>query len=100
MIRRLNLPAYLGKPANKYYETIVSILQTDTDSPPDSTEIWRFLRRFRVFDLDFEITNDLAETMIRSILMASLPNGEAHLAEATWNELIVASVRNAGAVVS
>ena len=100
MIRRLDLPAYLGKPTKEYYETIVSILQTDTDSPPDSTEIWRFLRRFPVYDLDFETPNGLAETMIRSILMASLPTGEARLAEATWNELIVASLRNAGAAAS
>ena len=81
-------------------QTIVSILQTDTDSPPDSTEIWRFLRRFQVYDLDFETSNGLAETMIRSILMASLPNGDARLAEATWNELIVASLRSAGAAAS
>ena len=33
-------------------------------------------------------------------LMASLPNGRARLAEATWNELIVASLRNAGAAAS
>lgn len=100
MVRRLNLPAYLGAEASKCYQAIVSTLQTNCNPSPDADEVWRFLRHFHVLTLDLDVPHGMTETLIRSLLTASTPNRDSEAAESTWNELIIAALRNAGAATS
>jgi hypothetical protein len=100
LLRRLGLPGYLGAEASKCYQAIVSTLQAGSRPLPDAEEIWRFLRHFHVLTLDLDVTNGMAETLIRSLLTASTPNGDPAVAESTWNELITVALRRAGTATS
>ena len=87
MSHRLRIPAYLGKATHGYYRTIVAILQGSDGPKPTDEEIWRFLNRFNVVDLDLNVDHGFAETMTRSLLAITTRDGSPSSADATWNEL-------------
>jgi hypothetical protein len=102
MARRLAIPNYLGKPALGYLETIREILAGAENGAPTDDELWRFLSRFHVVDLDLNEAdaNGLAETFMRSLLMLTLPDSDANTADATWKELITLALSDAGRATS
>ena len=87
MAQRLKIPGYLGKAAHDNYTTIAAILQGLEGQRPTDDEIWRFLNRFDVLDLDLNVDNGIVETLLRSLLAVTAHNGDASSANATWNEL-------------
>ena len=85
MARRLTIPGYLGKSALGYHKTIGAILADAEGGAPSEEELRQFLRRFHVVDLDLNVESGFIETMLRSLLAATLPDGDASAADATWN---------------
>ena len=102
MARRLAIPNYLGKPVLGYLETIRAILAGAEDGVPTDDELWRFLSRFHVVDLDLNEAdaNGLTETFMRSLLRLTLPDNDPKMADATWNELITLALSDAGRATS
>ena len=100
MARRLAIPGYLGKPTLEYHKTIREILSGVASGAPSEEELWQFLRRFRVVDLDLNVGSGFTETMLRSLLAATLPDGDASAADATWNELVALALCDAGRATS
>lgn len=96
MARRLAIPGYLGKPAFEYHETIRLILGGAEGGAPSDDELWRFLRRFQVVDLDLNIEGGFTEVMMRTLLAATLPEADARDVDATWNELVTTALSDAG----
>jgi hypothetical protein len=100
MARRLAIPGYLGKAALQYYETIREILRDAEGGAPTDTEAWRFLSRFHIVDLDLDVAGGFTETMMRSLLAATVAESDPVLASATWNELITLALSDAGRAMS
>jgi hypothetical protein len=100
MARRLAIPGYLGKPAIGYNDIIREIFARAEGGVPSEEEMWRFLRRFHVVDLDLNIAGGFTETMMRSLLVATLPDGDANAADATWKELVTLALSDAGCATS
>ena len=100
MARRLGIPGYLGKPALGYHKTIGEILADAEGGAPSDEELWQFLRRFHVVDLDLNVASGFTETMVRSLLAATLPDGDASAVDATWNELVTTALCDAGSAMS
>ena len=100
MDRRLAIPKYLGKPARDYLSAIRDILAHAPGGAPSKNELWQFLCRFHVADFDLNIANGLTETMLRALLSATLPDGDKSTVDATWNELIVIALIDAGGAMS
>jgi hypothetical protein len=100
MARRLAITDYLGKPALGYKNTIREIFASAEGGAPSDEEMWRFLRRFHVVDLDLNVAGGLTETMMRSLLAATLPDGDANAADATWKELVTLALSDAGCAMS
>jgi hypothetical protein len=99
MARRLAIPNYLGKHALGYFQTIQKILGVVEGGAPSEDELWRFLSRFHIVDLDLDTSNGMTETMMRSLLAATRSD-DSTPAEATWNELIVLVETGAGRAMS
>ena len=59
-----------------------------------------FLSRFHIVDVDLDIAGGLTETLLRSLLTATLPDSDPAVAAATWNELITLAVTDAGRAMS
>jgi len=90
MLRRLQIPGYLGKPALNYYHEITAILRGAGGPPPADAEIWHFLCRFNVVDCDLNVEHGFVETMMRSLLAVTAHDKDpAAAADATWNTLCV-----------
>jgi hypothetical protein len=100
MARRLAIPGYLGKTTLGYYNTIRKVLAATDYGTPTDDELWRFLCRFRVVDLDLNISGGATETWMRSLLVATLPDGDAGMANATWNEFLALALSEAGSAMS
>jgi hypothetical protein len=100
MARRLAIPGYLGKPALGYNKTIVEILAGADGGAPCDEELWLFLRRFHVVDLDLNVPSGFTETMLRALLAATLPDGDPSAVDATWNELVTTALFDAGRAMS
>jgi hypothetical protein len=100
MASRLSKPNYLGKPAREYYNTIKQILSNADAGAPNEEELWRFLCRFHIADLDLDNTNGMTETMLRSLLAATLPEGDPAIANETWTELVSLALETAGSAMS
>lgn len=100
MERRLAIPGYLGKPALEYYKKIGVILAGAKGGAPSEHELWQFLRRFQVVDLDLNIEGGFTEMMIRTLLAATLPEDDASSVDATWNELVTIALSDAGRAMS
>lgn len=100
MARRLAIPNYLGQPAKGYYQTIVEILEGAEGGSPSDEETWRFLRRFGIIDLDLNVTHGIIETLLRTLLAATLPDDTPEAVDATWNELLAMALNDAGSAMS
>jgi hypothetical protein len=100
MARRLAIPGYLGKPALGYHKTIGEILAAAEGGAPSVEELWQFLRRFHIVDLDLNVASGFTETMLRSLLAATLPDGDASAVDVTWNELVTLALCDAGRAMS
>ena len=100
MVRRLQIPDYLGKPTQDYYKKIVAILQGSSGQPPTDEEIWRFLCRFNVVDCDLNVEHGFSETMMRSLLAVTTHDKNPATADATWNALYVLTATRTGAASS
>lgn len=100
MARRLAKPRHLGKPTLEYYNAIREVLTGAEGGAPIDDELWRFLCRFHVVDLDLNVTGGLTETMMRSLIAATLPDGDPSIANATWNELVTLALSDAGSAMS
>jgi hypothetical protein len=100
MARRLAIPGYLGKPALGYHKTIGKILAGAEGGAPSAEELWQFLRRFHVVDLDLDVASGFTETMMRTLLAATQPDGDASAVDATWNELVTIALSDAGRAMS
>lgn len=100
MARRLAIPDYLGKPTLGYLKAIGEIFAGAEDGAPSDDELWQFLRRFRVVDLDLNVDGGFTETMVRTLLAATLPDGDASAVDATWNELVTIALSDAGRAMS
>jgi hypothetical protein len=100
MRRRLAIPGYLGKPALEYHTAIGEILADAEGGAPSDEELWHFLRRFHVVDLDLNVERGFTETMLRTLLAATLPDHDASAADATWHELVATSLGDAGRATS
>lgn len=100
MARRLAIPSYLGKPALGYNKTIVEILAGADGGAPCNEELWLFLRRFHVVDLDLNVPSGSTETLLRALLAATLPDGDPSAVDATWNELVTTALFDAGRAMS
>lgn len=100
MARRLAIPGYLGKPAFEYYKTIRTIFAGADGESASDDELWQFLRCYQAIDLDLNVAGGFAETMLRSLLVATLPDGNRAAADTTWNELIVLALADAGSARS
>ena len=100
MVRRLAIPDYLGKPALGYHKRIGSILADAEGGAPAEEELWQFLRRFHVVDLDLNVAGGFTETMLRTLLAATLPDEDASAVDATWNELVSLALSDAGRAMS
>jgi len=100
LARRLAIPDNLGKPTLGYLETVREILTGAEGGAPSEAELWRFLTRFHVVDLDLNVPGGMTETMMRSLLAATLPDGDPNAAHATWNELVTLALSEAGSAMS
>jgi len=100
MVRRLQIPGYLGKPTLDYYQQIVAILRGAGGRPPADEEIWRFLCRFNVVDCDFNVEHGFIETMMRSLLAVTARDNDPAAADATWNTLCVMASTRTGTATS
>lgn len=100
MARRLAIPGYLGKPALGYYNTIREILAGAERGALSEEELWQFLRHFHVVDLDLNVAGGFTETMVRTLLAATLPDGDASVVDATWNELVALALTDASRAMS
>jgi hypothetical protein len=100
MARRLAIPRYLGKLALGYHKTIGEILAGAEGGAPSDGELWQFLRRFQIVDLDLNVESGFTETMLRSLLAATQPDADASAADATWNELVTLALSEAGRAMS
>lgn len=100
MVQRLQIPGYLGRPAHDNYKTIVSILQELEGQQPTEEEIWRFLNRFNIVDLDLNIESGITEILLRSLLAVTARDGNPSSANATWNELHTCAATRSGSAVS
>jgi len=98
--RRLAIPGYLGKPVLGYYKTFGAILEKAQGGAPSQEELWRFLRRFHVVDYDLNDEGGTMETILRTLLAATLPDTDPSAADATWNELVVLALSGAGKAAS
>lgn len=96
MVRRLEIPGYLGKPSFEYYKTIRTILRGADGGAASEDELWQFLRHYQVVDLDLNVTGGIAETMLQSLLAATLPDRNQAEADTTWKELMVLALHEAG----
>ena len=100
LARRLAIPQYLGKPALEYYNSIREALAGAEVGAPTDDELWSFLCRFHVVDLDLNVGAGLTETMMRSLIAATLPDGDSSIANATWNELVTLALSDGGSAMS
>lgn len=100
MARRLAIPNYLGEDALKYNKTIAEILAGADGGAPCNEELWLFLRRFRVVDLDLDQPSGFTETMLRTLLAATLPEDDSNAVDATWNELVTTALSDTGRAMS
>jgi hypothetical protein len=99
MAHRLAIPGYLGKTPLEYFHTIKRIFAGADDGQPSENELWRFLSRFHVVDIDFDMPNGMTETLMRSLLAATQCD-DSIPPEVTWNELIVLAQSEAGRAMS
>src|SRR5690606_20285601 len=67
---------------------------------PSDNELWQFLRRFHVVDLDLNVPSGFNETMLRALLDATLPDNDPSAVDATWNELVATALSDAGKAMS
>jgi hypothetical protein len=100
MVRRLQIPGYLGKPTLDYYNNIVAILRDSSGSQPTDEEIWRFLCRFNVVDCDLNVEHGFIETMMRSLLAITARDNNSAVADATWNTLCTLAATRTGTASS
>jgi hypothetical protein len=100
MARRLAIPGYLGKAALAYFHTIKEILAGADGGAPTDDETWRFLSCFHIIDVDLNVGGGLTETLLRSLLTATLPDNDPAAAASTWNELVALAVSDAGRAMS
>lgn len=100
MTRRLAIPGYLGKPTLACHKTIGDILAGAEGGGPTDDELWRFLCRFHVVDLDLNSERGIAETLLRSLLAATSPDADSGAVDATWNELVATALSDAGRAMS
>lgn len=100
MVQRLQIPGYLGRPAHDNYRTIAAILQKSEGQQPTEEEIWRFLTRFNVVDLDLNVECGFTETLLHSLLTVTARDGSPSSAHATWNELHACAAAKSGSAAS
>jgi hypothetical protein len=96
MVRRLQIPGYLGKPTLDYYDNIVAILQDSGGPQPTDEEIWRFLCCFNVVDCDLNVEHGFTETMMRSLLAITARDNNSPTADATWSTLCTLAANRTG----
>jgi len=102
MARRIAIHDYLTETARGYLQTIRNVLASAQGGAPDETELWRFLCRLHIVDLDLNDSDarGLTETFMRALLAATTADGDAAAAESTWRELINLAASDAGRAMS